>query len=251
MNAQKKQQLRTLWKKTRAFLADDSSILSWLVNLLIAFVVIKFIIYPVLSLLFGSTLPVVAVVSSSMDHGAVDGTICGKRADSVHGFDEYWNQCGGWYEARGITKAEFSEYPFRRGFDKGDIMVLVGPSRSEIKQGDILVFEAQQQYPIIHRLVNVTTVDGEIIRSTKGDHNADQISEYMVASALGASRCHTKGMPAPCPIGEPVTRITPGAVRVIDETYITDDQVIGKAVLRVPWLGWVKIWFTDLLSLIF
>ena len=33
------------------------------------------------------------------------------------------------------------------------------------------------------------------------------------------------------------------------ETSVQPDQIIGRAVARVPWLGYVKIWFVDLLVL--
>ncbi len=239
-----------LWKKTRAFLKDDTSVLSWFANLLIAFVVIKFIIYPLLGFLFGASLPVVAVVSSSMDHGVVDGVICGKTPDSVKGFDGYWEQCGAWYEQRGITKEEFRSYAFRSGFNKGDIMVILGPSRAAIDQGDVLVFNAAQQYPIIHRVVNISSDAGGVYYQTKGDHNSAQIIDYVVEGAFGASRCHKNGAPVQCPLGPSVTRDTPGAIALLDETSIDESQVIGTAVFKIPLLGWIKIWFTDILGFI-
>jgi signal peptidase I len=242
--------LKRYWRATVDFLKDDSSALSWIANLIIAFIVIKFILYPLLGFLFGAGLPVVAVVSSSMDHDAIDGSICGIAViEYTDDFDTYWNTCGGWYEQRGITKEQFSEYPFRGGFNKGDIMVILGPKRSEPELGDVLVFEAQQQYPIIHRIVAITNTSAGPVYATKGDHNPAQIAEYIVANDYVASRCEYQGEPSPCDgIGKPVTSKTPGAFALIDETTIPHEAVIGKAVLRVPWLGWVKIWFTDLLQ---
>ena len=62
------EQLKKLWKKTWYFIWDDDSIYSWLVNVVLAFVLIKFIVYPVLGLLLQTNYPIVAVVSSSMEH---------------------------------------------------------------------------------------------------------------------------------------------------------------------------------------
>lgn len=242
-------QVKKGWKATRHFLAQDDNVWSWLANLAIAFVVIKFILYPLLGLLFGTQLPVVAIVSSSMDHDAIDSAICGKTvSDSYHDdFDTYWATCGSWYAERGITKEAFSDYRFKNGFNKGDIMVIVGPKRSAIKQGDVLVFQARQQYPIIHRVVRAD----ETGYATKGDHNGAQIQEYVLLAADGsASRCEYQGQAAPCFVGAAVTKDTPGAIALIDETSVPQQAVIGKAVLRVPLLGWVKIWFTDLVYLL-
>ncbi|GAG48810.1 unnamed protein product, partial [marine sediment metagenome] len=35
----------------------------------------------------------------------------------------------------------------------------------------------------------------------------------------------------------------------LDETNIDEEQYLGKAVVRVPLLGYVKIWFVELISL--
>lgn len=243
-----KVRLAHAWRVSRAFLKDDKSVWSWIANLAIAFIVIKFIVYPALGLIFGASLPVVAVVSSSMDHDSVDGVICGERESRVKDFAAYWEACGAWYEQRGINAEEFQTYPFRNGFNKGDIMVIFGPSRVDIDKGDVLVFNAAQQYPIIHRVVNISTDEQGTFYQTKGDHNSDQIADYVVDSVFGASRCHKNGAPVQCPLGPLVTRSTPGAIALLDEQRVTSEQVIGTAVFKIPLLGWVKIWFTDAIS---
>ena len=244
-------QLKTGWKQARKFLAEDT-VLSWIANLLIAFVIIKFIVYPGLGLLLGTSLPVVAVVSSSMDHSAINAEICGQQViDSYSGsLDQFWDVCGGWYEQKGITKEQFQAFSFKNGFKKGDIMVLVGTKRSNLKLGDILVFQTSQSYPIIHRIINLSDQsDGSGLYQTKGDHNSAQIQQYVLFDEFGkASACQSNGLAAPCFVGSPVTMNTPGAVRVIDESHITKEQVIGKAVIKIPWFGWIKIWFTDIVQ---
>lgn len=194
------------WKKTWHFLWKEDSLASWVVNIILAFIIIKFIIYPALGLILGTNLPVVAVISESMEH---DG-----------GFDEWWNSpaiCSDnpfntsrctqaeWYKMRGIDEEEFSKFPFNNGFNKGDIMILKGVDAEKLKVGDIIVFQSGMNYPIIHRVVE----KNDVIQ-TKGDHNQAQI-------------VNTK----------------------LDERYVTSDELIGKAWFRIPWLGYVKIWFVD------
>ncbi len=32
------------------------------------------------------------------------------------------------------------------------------------------------------------------------------------------------------------------------ETHITQEQIVGKAVIKIPLLGWPKIWATELMK---
>lgn len=192
--------LRKAWD----FLWNDDSIISWFASLLVAFVLIKFIIYPALGLLFGTQFPIVAVVSESMEH---EGS-----------FDEWWAVHEDFYLRNEITKDQFLEFPFKNGFNKGDIMILVGEHPEQIKRGEILVFWSGKPYPIIHRVtkVGVSEESGERFFQTKGDNNRDQVRQPPV----------------------------------LDETNIQSDQIVGKAVMRIPYLGYVKIWFVELLNLV-
>ena len=228
----KKKEFKKLLKKTWHFVWEDNSIWSWLVNVILAFVIIKFIVYPGLGFFLNTTHPVVAVVSSSMEHKTVlscagNGnmlnirkceehiySMCGNAYDGKKYFnvDEYWQECGSWYEENGITKDEFSGFSFKNGFNKGDIMILTGKESGEIELGDIIVFRSDRKDPIIHRVVKKTD-NGKITLQTKGDNNADSIKN----SAL-------------------------------DETDIGKDVLIGKAVFRVPLLGYIKIMFVDYIA---
>lgn len=197
------------WK----FVWEDDSIWSWIVNIVLAFVLIKFIVYPGLGFALGTSYPIVAVVSSSMEHNT--------------GFDEWWQNAGRWYAAKNITKDAFEGFPMKNGFSKGDIMVLKGVKPKELKEGDILVFishtKRPKQDPIIHRVVNVWQENGIYYIQTKGDNpktNRDSIDA-----------CNPEGC--------------------VDETRITEQQMIGKAVFRVPLLGYIKIAFVEMIKLIF
>ena len=141
--------------------------------------------------------------------------LCGKNfAEREYmDFNKYWDNCGGWYEERGISEEEFSKFPLKEGFAKGDILLVWG--RFTPKVGDIIIFypnkESLAPRPIVHRIMDIT--DG--VLQTKGDHNQAQLS-------------------------------TSNNALKTDETHIEKDQIIGKVILRIPLLGWIKILFTNI-----
>jgi len=201
------------------WLWNSESWFSYIVFLVIIFVFIKFIFLPGLGLAFGSKLPLAIVESSSMEHYSLmqclnadcslksgDYEICGARFDKQKKFslEEYWKTCGGWYEQNSnvnISKEQFSEFSFKNGFRKGDIIIIFGWSKPEI--GDVIIFNAGRNHPIIHRMISENPI------STKGDHNSGQLSE---------------------------------------EKSIDERQIVGVAVAKIPYLGWVKLFFSELLG---
>ena len=200
--------IKKTWKKVWHFIWEEDSFWSWVVSIVLAFVIIKFLVYPGLGLVLGTQNPIVAVVSGSMEH---DGS-----------FEEWWNSpavckvsCtqAEFYAMYNITKDNFLSYPYNNGFNIGDIMILFGTKPKNIRKGDILVFNADLQVPIIHRVINKWEVNGKYYFTTKGDHNTD------LFYAIGEDR-------------------------------INENQVIGRAVLRIPWLGYIKIWFVDAVKMI-
>jgi|APSaa5957512622_1039677.scaffolds.fasta_scaffold28507_3 signal peptidase I len=204
---------------------NSDSLLSWIVALILIFILVKFVFFPVLSLIMGTILPLAGVESSSMDHGIVKddfgrlglcGNIYTPEEDEHVNFNEYWQECGGWYEENGISKEEFSEFSLRNGFSKGDILVVWG--RFTPKVGDVIIFKpnsgSSAPRPIVHRLVSIEKQGGELVMGTKGDHNEKQLT--------GSNNLYKT-----------------------DETNIRDNQVIGKVLFKIPYLGWLKIWFTE------
>lgn len=193
-------------KKTWHFIWHDDSIWSWLANIVIAFLIIRYLIYPLLGVILGTGYPIVAVVSESMEHGLHNGDLCGQNPiDFRESFDNYWLYCGHWYEKKGITKEQFKKFPFQNGFDKGDVVILWRANKNNLDVGDILVFEGDRPQPIIHRVVDVK--EGETYSfQTKGDHNRES---------------------------SPM------------EEGIAEERVYGKGIIRVPYLGWLKILFVD------
>lgn len=212
-NAHDKNPLIRNAKKTWYFLWHDDSIASWLVNFAVAFILIKYLVYPVLGMIFSTTFPIVAVVSSSMEH--------------PQGFDEWWHStayCGqagcttscqcsqqDWYLRYNISRIDFEEYPFSQGFNRGDIMVLFGIEPENVELGDVIVFQAGKRYPIIHRVVRIRQEE-KIYFETKGDNNQNYISNEQ-----------------------------------LNEKAVSESQLLGRAVLRIPWLGYIKIAFTEII----
>jgi hypothetical protein len=159
-------------------------------------------------------LPVVAVVSGSMDHGINEnGLPCQKAAANyVENFDSWWNLCGYYYLGINITKDQFLAFPFHDGFKKGD-MPIVEKSNS-YNVGDVVVYTVPcQSVPIIHRIVQIKP-DGSFV--TKGDHNNNPL--------VFSGGC--------------------------TEYSISRSDIHGKVIFIIPKLGYFKVALTDVWSYI-
>mgnify|MGYP001559047243 CR=1 FL=1 len=191
-------------KKVWNFLWNDDSLLSWIVSLALAFIIVKFIFFPLLSLIFATSLPLVVVESGSMHHpGSFIGNVIGLQ----NNVELWWQEKGSWYESQGINKEQVENWPLKTGLEIGDIVLVSGHGKPEV--GDIIIFNANQKHPLIHRIVSIENRDGEIYYSTKGDNNSGQL---------------------------------------VSEKEIPKNALVGKAVLRIPKLGWVKLVFVKLLQ---
>lgn len=187
--------LTTIWN----FLWKSNSILSWIVNIVLIFLIVKFVIFPLTGLILSTSLPFVIIESKSMEH---EGS-----------FDLWFSLHGKWYLDNNITAQEIKDYwPWQSGLNKGDIIIVKGSRNKEYKKGDVIIFKTEEQkIPVIHRIVKIEEkeINGNIekIFSTKGDCNHGQLPY---------------------------------------ELEIKAEQIIGKAWLRIPWLGWVKLFFVEL-----
>jgi len=195
--------IKGIAKKVWHFIWEDNSVWSWLVNIVLAFVIIKFMVYPGLGLLLGTTHPIVAVVSGSMEHPEPS-------------FDDWWSrECldsnqKEIYAKYGIDKTMFEGFSYEGGLNKGDIVILRSAKSANI--GDIIVFSTSTRVePIIHRAVQVTKGSSKNSFKTKGDNN-----------------CGSADF----------------------EQSISEDELIGRALFRIPLLGWIKIGFVELLQLV-
>ncbi len=163
----KKSVVRRFWN----FLWYDDSLLSILAFLVVSSIFIRFIAYPVLGVLLGSSQPIVAVISSSMVH-------------STNNFDDWWNSTlckekfsdkykfqRDFYSSFNISREDFENFDLKNGFSKGDVMILTSPKN--INVGDIIVADngGITPYPVIHRVVRV----GVNSVTTAGDNNRCEI----------------------------------------------------------------------------
>ncbi|MBS7642809.1 MAG: signal peptidase I [Candidatus Bathyarchaeia archaeon] len=83
----------------------------------------------------------------------------------------------------------------------GDLVIIVGVEAEDIVVGDIIVFQPPyRSEPIIHRVIAVEKIGGNIYITTKGDNNR---------------------------------------VSLPDEIRFPVSYVIGKVVYRVPYIGWM------------
>ncbi len=178
-------QVKRFWK----FIKEDSWA-SLIVSLVLAFLIIKFIFFPFLSFVTGTSLPLVIVESCSMYHS--DGM------DLVFKSPIY-----GQY---GLSLEDSKNWSFKNGLSKGDIIFAVGADYEDLHVGDVIIFNGRQRHPIIHRIISIND-DGTV--TTKGDN-------FKTNSGL------------------------------LDiERSIKSEQIIGKAVFRVPYLGWLKLIFFE------
>jgi hypothetical protein len=225
----KKEGIKKFWD----WIWNSDSFWSYVVFFILVFIVIKYIFFPLLGIALGSQLPLAIVESSSMDHHFIkycvstnevgvcqeystDYELCGKKVGEKISMDlnGYWVNCGSWYrENTDIDKEQFSDFAFKNGFSKGDILILWGWKEPEI--GDVLLFKANKESlaprPIIHRVTSLDPLQ------TKGDHNEGQLTKD-------------------------------NNIYKTDETTINEEQVIGIAVARIPWIGWVKLGVVELFN---
>lgn len=191
------------------FLWEDDSAWSWIVSLILAFIIVKFIFFPLLSLTLGSSLPLVVIESSSMHHeGSLFKDITGIAITSNDKLEQWWaDGNGGWYKDRNITLQDAETWRYGWGMDKGDIVVVKGTKAENLKLGDVIIFDAGQSNPIIHRIVKIEEQNGTRTFSTKGDNNPGQLPF---------------------------------------EQSIKGNQILGKAVLRINKIGWIKLVFVEI-----
>ncbi len=123
-------------------------------------------------------------------------------------FDQWWSSQQELYSDLGISKDQFQKFSQSGGFDKGDILMIKGIDFDKLQVGDIILFESQRA-PIPHRIVRKYEENGINYVETKGDHNVGSIPF---------------------------------------EKKIKEDQIIGKISGVIPNLGWVKIWYIEMIS---
>ncbi len=111
------------------------------------------------------------------------------------------------------------DHPFARTLHVGDLLILQGVEpknlNSNYPNSDIIVFHNpfDPDELIVHRIVTAEETNGTLYFRTKGDGNSI-----------------TKWPTFPQP-----TEYDPWAMP--DKTGVSEDQVVGKVVMRIPWIG--------------
>jgi len=188
-------QLKKYWNKFWFFVWKDDSIKGWIISIIFIFILIKFIFFPLLSFMTGTSLPLAIVESCSMYHDK----------NMLSDYEEWWGDHFQKYNVFNINKEKFEDFTFSNGFNKGDILFIVGVDPKNVKIGDVIIFDANKANPLIHRVINIE-IDHQTsqrIFSTIGDNNNGQLTI---------------------------------------EKAILEKQIIGKAVFKIaPYLGWGKL----------
>jgi hypothetical protein len=139
--------LKSKWKKLSE---------GWKGDLFYAFlgILFAFLFYNFLGLVFNTDLPVVAVVTSSMQHDNAEETFYG------------------WLENHfGYNRSYMESWPLKKGFSIGDMLLVVRANNYEI--GDVIVYSVpNEKVPIVHRIIKINE-DGTY--QTKGDNNLSQL----------------------------------------------------------------------------
>ena len=73
---------KNFWKKFWFIVWKDNSLKGWIISILFLFIVIKFIFFPLLNLVTGTTLPLAIVESCSMHH----------KGNIFSNFDNWWER---------------------------------------------------------------------------------------------------------------------------------------------------------------
>jgi signal peptidase I len=189
--------LRKFFDKLWFILWKDESFKGWLLSILIIFVFIKFIFFPTLSFVTGTTLPLAIVESCSMYHSG----------NLLSNYNSWWQTHSWKYEDFNLTKEIFDDFIFTKGFNKGDILFIVGVKPEKVKVGDVIIFNADKVHPIIHRVMGIENTSEGLVFQTMGDNNNGQL---------------------------------------VVEKSIHSNQIVGKAVFKLaPYAGWVKLIFYE------
>lgn len=199
-------ELKKLMRETWNFIWKDDSAWGWIVSLILAFIIVKFIFFPLISFALATKLPLVVIESGSMHHS---GGFFGNTIGLQKNFELWWEEKGEWYIERNITKELARKWKFKTGMEAGDIIVVYGRNKN-LEIGDVIIFNANSQHPIIHRIIKIEELNNEKIYSTKGDNNAEQL---------------------------------------LNEKEIREKAIVGKAIFKIPKLGWLKLGAVKIIDL--
>jgi signal peptidase I len=117
------------------------------------------------------------------------------------------------------------EHPFGRTLSIGDIIFVQGVNPKDLNtnypNSDIIVFHDPDDPSvlIVHRIIGVERIDGTLYFQTKGDGNGNPWPQKPTTGYDPWDSNNPPGVPA--------------------------NMVVGKVVMRIPWLGWVTLFMKN------
>ena len=128
----------------------------------------------------------------------------------------YDGACDGW------------SHPFDQTLHVGDIIIIQGVNPADLKanypNSDIIVYENPTNpsaTPIVHRIVEKKEINGTFYFQTKGDGNGDKWPKTPSPQEYDSRTLWSSGQGVP------------------------QNLVIGKVVMRIPYLGWVTLFLRN------
>ena len=202
------------------YIFKGEDFISHVLFFVVLLILFKFILLPSVGFVMNTPYPLTAVVSESMEQRMSSNQVCGQRVESDDTRD-FWEICGEYYKEQfQISREEFESFRFSSGFNRGDVMIVYGRAAESIEVGDVILFKGQDKVtlpdgtqeslfylnfgPIIHRVVQIEEINNSLYFTTKGDNN---------------------------PIVMP------------KEIRIPQEDVLGTAVVRIPYLGLLNYYF--------
>ena len=208
------------------------------------------IIIIILKAVFGAHMlvPLVVVTSESMVH-------------KTH--DNSWSI---WMKTRGLTDEQISSFPMNNGFNMGDMILVRDPSPV---LGDVIIYERDLDHlnfpstdPIIHRVVGVVHIKDYKVSEIEG--TTDCLAKSDMSKYIGfVKSCQQKNSDCVYPLypegGEFRLFITKGDNNPASDQCnpqiqishpVNDAQVTAKTLLRLPYIGWLKIFMSFIFRLL-
>lgn len=268
-----KEKLKKFWN----FLRSDSWA-SFFVVLVLAFILIKYVLFPTLSFLTGAPLPLVIVESCSMYHSDNWEEIFGS-ADVCYNGETELSLIGGSFE---ILEGGFVEGIEGVGFVEDSVPSFREIDSSEAEIGDYVVYILESGVQYRQEIVRIEKdkyfTEGEVpcqgggiysnygigIEDAKdwpfqnGLNKGDIIFVLGVESSkleIGDVLIFQSSESLPYPIihriidinsdGSATTKGDNNVGLLQQEKRISEERFMGRALFRVPYAGWIKLIFFD------
>ncbi len=115
-----------------------------------------------------------------------------------------------------ITEEEIKNWPFIRGINRGDIVIIfpIEDPLKDIKEGDVVLYIGVDGRPIMHRVIKIVNISNSVCFIIMGDNN-------------------------------------PSPIYYQKENCMPPERIIGKVIFRIPYLGIPKVILTELISKIY